>query len=408
MRVLLMVVLGVLLVEGVSWVVTALLGRVFDIRPPNRAKFLSEQSRMLDRLITEVGRRGTIDSALGWTYGRDFASETEHLNSQGLRARREYAPHAPPGTPRIAVFGDSYVYGNEVSDAETWPSQIEHGWRAEVLNYGVGGYGLDQAFLRYQHEGAALAPSTVVMGITPMMAARVVSRYRRFQDPREGPWFKPRFLLDGDELRLVPTPVATRADAERLIGAPAAVTEFGAHDFWYVPAVFESPFYPWSATYRMLAYAGSRFWRRTFDRDRIRRGMSLNEHSESFDIMLRIMHSFADAVRAAGARPIVLMVPVRSEIEMFEQLGRTSYEGLKRRIEQLGMSTIDPVAALAAASRDGSSLFAPGGHFAARGNAIIARAVAEPLDLVRRDEHTRTRGAPSALPSISTTGSDGR
>lgn len=56
-----------------------------------------------------------------------------------------------PTRYRIAIVGDSFTFKLEVPYEKTWGHQFEialgPGW--QVLNFGVDGYGLDQAFLRY-------------------------------------------------------------------------------------------------------------------------------------------------------------------------------------------------------------------------------------------------------------------
>jgi hypothetical protein len=276
------------------------------------------------------------------------------------------------------------VYCNEVADADAWPAQIESHWRAEVLNYGVGGYGTDQAFLRFRTEGTRLRPHVFVIGFTSMMATRVVSRYRRFQEPGDGPWFKPRFVLEGEALRLIPAPVASREDAERLLANPAAVAEIGSGDFWYNRAMFEHPPYRWSATYRFLSCSWFRIQRRHFSRNRVSKDRALNPESESFKILMRIFQDFAVAVRARGAEPAALMLPARGDLHAYASRGRAPYHTLRSRLEDSGLSVIDAADALTASSASLDELFAPLGHYSAMGNQIVAKALAQALHLVPR------------------------
>lgn len=379
---------ALLILEGLSWVLAGLSARFLATPIPSRAAFLKEQSTKLERLARNESIRARIHPVLGWEYGTGAVSATEHLNAQGLRATREYEPAPPARVKRIAVFGDSYVYCNEVADAESWPGQIEAGWNVEVLNYGVGGYGADQAFLRFREEGARLHPEVVVIGFTSMMATRVVSRYRRFQDPGDGPWFKPRFMLEGDALRLLPAPVASRADAERVLADPAGVAQFGRDDFWYNPPVLEHQLYPWSATYRLLTGLWGGIWRRYFHADRIHRGRTLNPQSESFKIIVRILRDFATAVRAMGAQPVALMLPARGDVRLYNRFGFTSYETLRPVMAGLNLLTIDPLQALTSSATPMAELFARGGHYSAKGNAVVATTVADALHLPSRFPNT--------------------
>lgn len=64
----------------------------------------------------------------------------------GVRVNTASPPHA--GTHRTLVVGDSFTFGDEVSDHETWPACLEQRWSATVVNAGVFGYGAAQAVLR--------------------------------------------------------------------------------------------------------------------------------------------------------------------------------------------------------------------------------------------------------------------
>jgi hypothetical protein len=376
-------VLVALALEVISWVLLLLSARLG--RPiPNRKKFLAQQSAALERLANNRSPRAQIHPVLGWQYGSNLASATDNLNSIGLRALREYSDQPPPGVARIATFGDSFTYCNEVGDKESWPHQIEAGWNAEVLNYGVGGYGTDQALLRFRDEGARLNPEIVIIGFTSLMAPRVVSRYRRFQDPNDGPWFKPRFILENNQLRFLAAPVASREDADRLLADPAAVAAFGTHDFWYNPAIFEHRLYPLSAAYRFLASVPRAFRYRYVHRDRIFDKGELNPESEAFALLKAIFCDFQAIAHERGIKPIVLMLPARSDVDLIVRGGTPSYEPLREQIDTSGLQVIDAARAFARTTMPVAELFSRGGHYSEKGNALVAAEVASTLQLERQ------------------------
>jgi hypothetical protein len=376
------VLVGVLAVEASSWFLGWFVQEFRGIPIPQRRAFFEQQTRQLERLAANESARARIHPVLGWSYGTGRVSENEFLNKDGIRGSVEYSELRRPGVVRLAVFGDSNVYCNEVGDSDTWPAHIEASCRAEVLNFGVGGYGADQAFLRFRDQGARFHPDIVVLGFTTMMAARVVSCYRRFQDPNDGPWFKPRFLIDGDlSLRFVPPPVASREDVLRLISKPSAVTEFGRHDYWYNRAVFEHWIYPLSATYRFLTCTGRALWMSHLRRDRIMKSGTLSRQSEAFRILDLVFREFSTAVRASGARPVGLMLPTRSDVRAGVRRAIPSYQAMRVHLESCGIQVIDPLAALAFAKVSRETLFAPGGHLSSIGNAILAKVIAESLSL---------------------------
>jgi hypothetical protein len=132
-------------------------------------------------------------------------------NEAGMRAEREYDPTPPPDVLRIAAFGDSFTYCHEADFNDCWTEQLEESWSgSETLNFGVPGYGPDQAWLRYQREGRAYAPSVVLIGYMTENINRVVNRYRPSLAPITNLLAtNPRFLLEGDGLRLLENPATS-------------------------------------------------------------------------------------------------------------------------------------------------------------------------------------------------------
>ena len=103
-------------------------------------EILREQTERIGRLLAPDSlRREEIDAELGWRYRAGFSKGTDYINRQGTRNLRVYASSPPSEAIRVAVFGDSFVYGNEVGTADSSPTQLELGDPLfEVPNYGVG------------------------------------------------------------------------------------------------------------------------------------------------------------------------------------------------------------------------------------------------------------------------------
>ena len=381
-----MVLLVCLVTEAAARVIEMASPRVLveAVRP--RAEILREQSERIALLLdSQREGREQLDPRLGWTYRAGFASPTDHINGQGVRALQEYARTAAANTLRVAAFGDSFVYGNEVADADAWCSVLESGTSdLEVLNYGVGGYGLDQAYLRYRREGMALHPHVVLIGFTPDDLRRVVNVYRRFVSTQEWPLTKPRFVLQDDgALVLIPNPLATRADYARLMAEPASVRALGAQDQWYDAAIYDNALYDAAATVRVGHAVWRRVHRRWFDGNRLMRGELFNERSTAFRLQVAILRAFSDAVRADAAIPVVLMLPNRSSVEQVLRGSPAEYAPLSDALGREGIVVWDGMHAFHGISGPVDSLFAPGGHYSPAGNRAIARWLAGPLDSLR-------------------------
>jgi len=361
-------------VETSAYAIEFLSGRMFDEPIRRRSAILQEQSSRIALLIDSTPRREMLDPLLGWRYRAGYASPTDHLNAQGLRARREYSTVPAPGTLRVAAFGDSFVYGNEVSDADAWCAVLEARSDAlEVLNYGVGGYGLDQALLRFESEGMALHPDIVLIGFTPDDLRRVVNVYRRFISSRELPLAKPRFVLSGDSLAHVANPLPRREDYRNLLLHPAAVRALGKLDDWYSPTIYEHPLYDAFATLRVGYALWQRLQRRVLDPNRLVRGGVFNEHSAAFLLQVAVFRAFVAAARARNADPAVILLPDRTSVESGRRGAPAVYAPLKTALLNRGIKTWDAADAFRSAFGTVDELFASGGHYSPKGNRLLAQ-----------------------------------
>jgi len=124
------------------------------------------------------------DAELGWT----IAARATHRNGlyaaegHGIRAASSAADCAAtpePGVLRVGLFGDSSTHRSEVAFEETWGRVSERALEerevpAEVLNFGVGGYGTDQALLRL---AAPRAPVLLALADDPTDLFEVGGHY---------------------------------------------------------------------------------------------------------------------------------------------------------------------------------------------------------------------------------------
>jgi hypothetical protein len=119
------------------------------------------------------------------------------ITEGGLRSNGEQ--RRPSGAAILAV-GDSFTFGDEVSDRETWPARLESLLSRPVLNGGVFGYGLDQIVLRAEQLLEQTDAQTLIVSFTADDVRRCEYAYRYAWKP----WFE---VVDGAlELRGVPVP----------------------------------------------------------------------------------------------------------------------------------------------------------------------------------------------------------
>jgi len=80
--------------------------------------------------------------------GMDRSSTISTSQSNGMRTAHAYA-----GRPcRINTYGDSFTLCHQVSDAETWQEYLAGHLGEPIRNFGMGGYGVYQAYRRMIRE----------------------------------------------------------------------------------------------------------------------------------------------------------------------------------------------------------------------------------------------------------------
>ncbi len=145
---------------------------------------------------------------LGWvpapnTSGRENIWGTEvTIDENSLRSNRNNIRFKQK--PIYLAVGDSFTFGDTVSDRETYPSNLERFTRSRVLNGGVFGYGFDQTVLRAEDLVQKYHPDALIVGFI------LDDLYRCQLSMRTGA-YKPYFSKPPNiELKNVPVPRFTR------------------------------------------------------------------------------------------------------------------------------------------------------------------------------------------------------
>ena len=361
--------------------------------PPFRAINNARQRAWVERAdqATSVGR---FDRELGWSYrpGSVSADGRESFNSLGARGRREYAPAPPDGVTRVVSVGDSFTFGEQISDSETYQALLERRHRSlEVLNFGVGGYGTDQALLRFRRVAPGLGGEVAVLGILLENIGRNVNRYRPLWHPNSGATgAKPRFVLTGDvltgdalagdALELVPLPYATRAELLASVLDGSVLEQLAEREHWLhrprLGLAAHSNLARIAAGY--LAYSA-----------RTPRRLWLDAEGEPYRLTLALIQAFADEARELGfARSLVLIFPQRSDVAGLIEREDRYWAGFTDELERRGIEHIDLVGPLAARHLEceadpsqGTVWY--GSHLSSVGNAVVADLVWDWLEQPR-------------------------
>jgi hypothetical protein len=341
---------------------------------PIRMSLSEKHKKIVEELFNDQTSYMQHDPDLGWSIkSKGYLPEyNAKANSDGIRADRDYQLAPPTGVLRIATFGDSYTHGDDVSNENTWQEFLTtFESNLEVLNFGVPGYGLDQAFLRYQKNGKRYQPHIVLIGFMTTDIFRHVNVFRPFYIPTTGiPLSKPRFFLRGDGIFLETNPLKDLSNYKLLLRKPKSVLrELGRHDWHYQLKPIESPLdvLPSVRFMRVLYQTRKRPGLRvTSDR-------AYDEDSDVFRLTLKIFDAFHENVMKHGAIPIIILFPRQYDLQRYRKTKTSVFTQLIRHFKERGYRHIDLLKAF-----DKYALTVPledlfVGHYSPSANKVIAR-----------------------------------
>ena len=170
---------------------------------------------VLYRPQSEVGFENYIvkrHPILGW-------SPQPHKGSDSVGSRPIPA-NPDPSSPCVSLYGDSFTWSSEVAAKDAWGNRLSLLLKCRVHNFGVPGYGSDQAYLRYSHNALDTAKVIVLVHLSENIL-RNTNRYAWLQYPGAAFSFKPRFLT-GKNLKLtyLPPPQPSLQQFRKLIAEP--------------------------------------------------------------------------------------------------------------------------------------------------------------------------------------------
>lgn len=175
--------------------------------------------------------RMTYDAVLGWVPSRSYASEGRSYDARGFRATPFVAGSVLDGPP-ILVAGDSIAHGDELTNLEAWPTQLQRLLRRSVINAAVGGYGLDQIVLRAEKLVPETRPAQLVVSFASDDLRR--SEMKRVWGV-EKPYFEladGKLILRNSPVPISPDPATTLDLWQRLFGWSVLVDTVLRHEGW--------------------------------------------------------------------------------------------------------------------------------------------------------------------------------
>lgn len=291
-----------------------------------------------------------------------------------------------------SAYGDSFVWGYDVPHNDGWIEQLSRRLGCRVSNFGVSGYGVDQAYLRFRQKTEDKAP-TVMLGIYPQDVMRNVNQYRSFLGfPLHPHALKGRFILTQDKRLEWRAPPAL--DLERFLELNRSPEKIVPDDY-ILPGSLDGPTIKRvSYTWTLLSLAVSRrVLNRLSGRGSTSDFLDAKHPSGSFELTLAIVDAFDALAKQRGQRLLVVMLPGASSLRQKLASGAFDYEALQEQIASRGVAVFDLGRALLAerAGRPYCDFYTEqavcDGHYSVAGGVVISQIVADELrqrQLVRR------------------------
>jgi hypothetical protein len=316
----------------------------------------------------------TRDPLLGWT--------APDVDASGARP----SPAFPdPGNACVSVYGDSFAWSAEASsDATAWPNVLARMLDCRVSNYGVGGYGLDQAYLRFLHNVDDEAPM-VLFVIYPHDVLRNLTGNFGFLSPQSGMlMLKPAFRLDATgELKLIPMIVLSKVQVQDYLRDPAHYHPDDAFAWDGPDGGVELRFpYTWLAVKLLWNHGLWRGVRRFITGYPESADFLLPGHySGAFELARAIVRQFARVATARGKRVMVLVLPEEETILYHRKTGAWIYADLIEAIAAAGIPVLNVGEAFEdhLGPSDPGALFEPRQHYNDEGYRILAEAAEQAL-----------------------------
>jgi len=270
---------------------------------------------------------------LGWPGAPESSSKASSLSGS------RHIPSFPePGNECVSTFGDSYTYGDEVDDHQAWSNKLSQRLQCRVANFGVSGYGTDQAVIRFTDQQGDQS-RVAILGIFPHNVLRNVNQYRHFLSGTSKFGFKPRFVIEDGTLRRIPIPDLNYEELQTSLSNPDV-------HFQYESFIPESELGP-----TILKFPYSRVFLKYGTSEQVRyfiqgwpgwRGYVTGGHpSGALEVTASIVKNFAQTAQQRGKSSLVLMYPTAGSYKAYLKFGEIAYQELLDMMSGDGVAFVD-------------------------------------------------------------------
>jgi hypothetical protein len=278
-------------------------------------------------------------------------------------------------------YGDSFVEG-AVPQEHTWQAHFENLTGGAILNFGVGGYGLDQAVLKFERYGRDYRTPIALLGLYYQSFRRALSYHSYYYFHKADNFkfaFKPIFIKRDDHFELMRPPCTDAPCLMRLLTNPdhEVWRRLEEHDYWYQHHQNK----PASGFPSTIKYA--QVMRQVLHERRELRGREnyFFVNDAALDLSKYLVQRFVRHSRDLGMLPVCVMLYAAHELQLIQSGIRLDDELLKF-LRAKNIDYVDTAEYILDQHRDNDgfkALILPDTHLNSRGNRMVAEALARGL-----------------------------
>ena len=301
---------------------------------------------------------------LGW--------DTSSKNVDDYGARKDYSSYNE-SNPCIDVYGDSFTYGN-FKPEKAWPSLLSELVNCRVRNFGVDGFGSDQAYIKFlintKHS------KIVFLNHLSENIIRNVNQYRNFIYPSNDYLFKPRYILQDNELKLIPLTNIPKEKISEYLVNPKKYLKYeyfipngpSGIQHWKFPYTFRvlKSFNHWAIKQKIqnISVSYSNFY-------------EIDHLSNGLNLTFKIMSNFYENSKKQELVPIITIFPTCKDLQYFSKYKKLPYDNLIRLFENENYLFIDFGSIFLEKSKKNHDRFYEecSGHYNEDGEVLVAETI---------------------------------
>ncbi|MFQ5620564.1 MAG: hypothetical protein ACE5FT_01830 [Candidatus Nanoarchaeia archaeon] len=323
-----------------------------------------DEAPILSRTGLEKFFKHGYDPELGWVRKPNTSKvekslegdKTFHVNDIGSRTN----PGHEDLPMKVVSYGDSYTFGREINDNETFQHFLAKKLKCNIGNFGVGNYGLDQAFLRFKRECDKWKKAkTLLIGVVPDTVQRNLAMWKHFSEYGNTFGFKPRFIIEDNKLKLLENPGNKK---ENFYDVKPLLKTLKANDHFYKAKfrrdVFKFPYfwsilrYPKRKITLFTIYSGVYAlellhidWRKSkiLPSQKATRAVQYNvkdlikyyKDPKLLNVTIEIAKEFAELAKKHNMKPLLLLLPMHNDLEYMKETEDIYYKPLLEKLSPI-------------------------------------------------------------------------